>query len=279
MAETATQDHVAGSVEALLSYMVDTGVKPVNETKGPGGLTRIHTGKLEEHAVTIRDGRALKSEFGLEKHGFEFIDHETAAKNFFDVDELKAVYYPEIEQLVKQHTGAARVLIFDHTLRSGDENTRQAKLIREPVKSVHNDYTEWSGPQRVRDLLPAIEAEALLKNRFAIVQVWRPIRNPIQSDPLAICDARTLAPGDLIAADRKYPDRVGETYRISFNPDHRWFYIPNMRRNEALVFKVFDSKKDGARFTAHTAFVDPNTPPDAPARESIEMRALVFFDA
>ena len=178
MAETATQDHVAGSVEALLSYMVDTGVKPVNETKGPGGLTRIHTGKLEEHAVTIRDGRALKSEFGLEKHGFKFIDHETAAKNFFDVDELKAVYYPEIEQLVKQHTGAARVLIFDHTLRSGDENTRQAKLIREPVKSVHNDYTEWSGPQRVRDLLPAIEAEALLKNRFAIVQVWRPIRNP-----------------------------------------------------------------------------------------------------
>ena len=279
MAETATQDHVAGSVEALLSYMVDTGVKPVNETKGPGGLTRIHTGKLEVHAVTIRDGRALKSEFGLEKHGFEFIDHETAAKNFFDVDELKAVYYPEIEQLVKQHTGAARVLIFDHTLRSGDENTRQAKLIREPVKSVHNDYTEWSGPQRVRDLLPAIEAEALLKNRFAIVQVWRPIRNPIQSDPLAICDARTLAPGDLIAADRKYPDRVGETYRISFNPDHRWFYFPNMRRNEALVFKVFDSKKDGARFTAHTAFVDPNTPPDAPARESIEMRALVFFDA
>ena len=279
MAETATQDHVAGSVEALLSYMVDTGVKPVNETKGPGGLTRIHTGKLEEHAVTIRDGRALKSEFGLEKHGFEFIDHETAAKNFFDVDELKAVYYPEIEQLVKQHTGAARVLIFDHTLRSGDENTRQAKLIREPVKSVHNDYTEWSGPQRVRDLLPAIEAEALLKNRFAIVQVWRPIRNPIQSDPLAICDARTLAPGDLIAADRKYPDRVGETYRISFNPDHRWFYFPNMRRNEALVFKVFDSKMDGARFTAHTAFVDPNTPPAAPARESIEMRALVFFAA
>ena len=279
MAETATQDHVAGSVEALLSYAVDTGVKPVNETKGPGGLTRIRSGKIEAHAVIIRNGRALKGEFVLEEHGFEFIDHETAVKNFFDADELKSVYYPEIEQLVKEHTGAARVLIFDHTLRSGDEKTRQEKLVREPVKSVHNDYTEWSGPQRVRDLLPADEAEALLKNRFAIVQVWRPIRNPVQSDPLAICDARTLAPGDLIAADRKYPDRVGETYRISFNPDHRWFYFPNMRRNEALVFKVFDSKKDGsARFTAHTAFVDPASPPDAPARESIEMRLLVFYD-
>ena len=141
--------------------------------------------------------------------------------DFFNPELLADIYYPEVEKLVKERTGASRVLIFDHTLRSGDQATREKKLVREPVLAVHNDYTEWSGPQRVRDLLPAIEAEALLKNRFAIVQVWRPIRNPIQSDPLAICDARTLAPGDLIAADRKYPDRVGETYRISFNPDPR----------------------------------------------------------
>ena len=279
MAQAIAREQEAGSVEALLTYTVDTGVKPVNETMGPGNLNRRRTGKIKQHAVTIRDGRPLRGEFNLEEHGFEFIDHETAVEDFFDADQLRSVYYPEIEQLVKDRTGAARVLIFDHTLRSGDEATRQEKLVREPVKSVHNDYTEWSAPQRVRDLLPADEAEALLERRFAIVQVWRPIRHPIQSDPLAICDARSIAPGDLIAAERRYPDRVGETYRISYNPDHRWFYFPNMRRNEALVFKVYDSEKDGrARFTAHTSFDDPTSPPDAPRRESIEMRLLVFYD-
>ncbi|MEE8122932.1 MAG: CmcJ/NvfI family oxidoreductase [Alphaproteobacteria bacterium] len=279
MAQGGAQEQETGFIEAVLLYSVDTGVKPVTETIEPGHLTRTRVGTYEERAVTIRDGRPLSDEFTLDEHGFEFTGHETAVKDFFDADELKSVYYPEIEALVKDRTGASRVLIFDHTLRSGDKATREEKLIREPVMSVHNDYTDWSAPQRVRDLLPADEVEALLEHRFAIVQVWRPIRHPIQSEPLAICDARSLAPEDLIAAERRYPDRVGETYRISYNPDHSWFYFPNMQRNEALIFKVYDSEKDGrARFTAHTSFDDPTSPPDAPPRESIEVRTLVFFE-
>jgi hypothetical protein len=228
--------------------------------------------------MVIRDGRPLRDQFSLEETGFEFIDHATAVTNFYDPEHLKSVYYPEIEALVKARTGAARVVVFDHTLRSGDEDTRNEKKLREPVMSVHNDYTEWSGPQRVRDLLPADEAGALLEKRFAIVQVWRPIRNPIQSNPLAICDARTLSADSLIASERRFPHRVGETYRISYDAGQRWFYFPNMRRDEALIFKVFESETDGrARFTAHTSFVDPNTPADAPPRESIEMRAFAFF--
>jgi len=198
-------------------------------------------------------------------------------RDFFDADELKRVYYPEVEALVKKVSGAARVVVFDHTLRSGDEAEREAKLAREPVLYVHNDYTEWSGPQRVRDLLPG-EAEALLQGRFAIIQVWRATNKPVQSNPLAIADARSLLPADLIRAERRYPNRVGETYRIGYNPDHRWFYFPRMRRDEALVFKVFDSAKDGrARFTAHSSFNDPNTPAGAPPRQSIEARTLAFF--
>ena len=199
-------------------------------------------------------------------------------RDFLDADELKRVYYPEVEALVKKVSGAARVVVFDHTLRSGDEAEREAKLVREPVLYVHNDYTEWSGPQRVRDLLPD-EAEALLQGRFAIIQVWRATNKPIQSNPLAIADARSLHPADLIRAERRYPNRVGETYRIGYNPDHRWFYFSRMRRDEALVFKVFDSAKDGrARFTAHSSFNDPNTPAGAPPRQSIEARTLAFFD-
>src|SRR5213592_1788862 len=261
---------------AEIVYTVDTGEKLVNETFGPNNIRRRTSGTEERHRVEIRNARNEK--VALEKNGFQLVGHETAVRNFFDPEQLKSVYYPEVERLVKELSGAKRVVVFDHTLRSGDEAEREAKLVREPVLYVHNDYTEWSGPQRVRDLLPD-EAEALLQGRFAIIQVWRATNKPIQSNPLAIADARSLHPADLIRAERRYPNRVGETYRIGYNPDHRWFYFSRMRRDEALVFKVFDSSKDGrARFTAHSSFEDPNTPAGAPPRQSIEARTLAFFD-
>jgi hypothetical protein len=167
--------------------------------------------------------------------------------------------------------------VFDHTLRSGDEAEREAKLVREPVLSAHNDYTEWSGPQRVRDVMGE-ETERLLEGRFAIIQVWRAIADPIRSNPLAMADARSVAAEDLLIAERRYPNRVGQTYRLKYSPAHRWYYFPLMRRDEAVVFKVYDSAKDGrARFTPHTSFQDPATPPGAPPRQSIEARALAFF--
>jgi hypothetical protein len=264
-------------ITAGLHYTVDTGVTPVNETFGPNNIRRRVTGEHEIRPMTIRDGRPLADGLDLDVNGFELVEHRTRVRDFFDADELKRVYYPEVEALVKQVSGASRVVVFDHTLRSGDEAEREAKLVREPVLNVHNDYTEWSGPQRVRDILPG-EAEELLKRRFAIIQVWRAINQPIQSNPLAIADARSLAPRDLIRAERRYPNRVGETYRVGYNPAHRWYYFPLMRRDEALVFKVFDSARDGrARFTAHSSFVDPTTPAGAPPRQSIEARTLAFF--
>jgi hypothetical protein len=142
---------------------------------------------------------------------------------------------------------------------------------------VHNDYTEWSGPQRVRDLLPD-EAEQLLAGHFAIIQAWRPIRYPVETFPLALCDAQSISPNDLIVTERRHPNRIGQTYSLGYNPDHQWFWFPLQRREEAIVFKVYDSLKDGrARWSAHTAFDDPTTPPDARPRESIEIRTLAFF--
>jgi hypothetical protein len=264
-------------ITADLSYTIDTGVKPVNETFGPGNIQRRTSGATEQRPVRIRDGRPLAGDFDFDRNGFVFVEHRTAVRDFLDKDRLEAEYYPEVEALVKRVSGASRVVVFDHTLRSGDEAEREARQLREPVLSVHNDYTEWSGPQRVREILPD-EADELLKRRFAIIQVWRAINRPIESNPLAIADARSLAPADLIRAERRYPHRVGETYRVAYNPAHQWFYFPRMRRDEALVFKVYDSEKDGrARFTAHTSFVDPATPAGAPPRQSIEARTLAFF--
>ena len=260
-----------------IPYTLNDGQKLVNETYGRGNLERRRIGTIESRPMPMENGRPLAATFKLDKNGFVFVEHKTQVKNFFDEAELKSVYYREVEDLIKRESGATRVVLFDHTLRSGDQSERQEKLIREPVLSAHNDYTEWSGPQRVRDLLSG-EAESLLKKRFAIIQVWRAINKPIESNPLAMADASSIAFEDLLVAERRYPNRVGQTYRLAYNPKHRWIYFPKMTRDEALVFKVYDSEKDGrARFTAHTAFDDPSTPPGAPPRQSIEARALAFF--
>jgi hypothetical protein len=262
-------------MHAEITYTADTGEKLVNETFGPNNIRRRSIGTEERHRMEIRDGRG--QDFSLDVNGFEFVRHATRMEDFFDPGQLKAVYYPEVEALVRRVAGAKRVAVFDHTLRSGDEAEREARLIREPVLSAHNDYTDWSGPNRVKEVMGA-EADQLLMHRFAIIQVWRAINQPIESNPLAIADARSVAAADLLIAERRYPQRVGQTYRLKHNAAHRWFYFPEMRRDEALVFKVYDSAQDGrARFTPHTSFVDPSTPPGAPPRQSIEARTLAFF--
>jgi hypothetical protein len=148
---------------------------------------------------------------------------------------------------------------------------------RPPAKVVHNDYSFKSVPRRVRDHLPE-EADRLLENRFAEINVWRAIRGPIESSPLALCDARSLVPDDVVPCDLVYRERVGETLGFLYNPKHCWYCFPRMERNEAILLKCYDSKDDGrARFTAHTSFEDPSGPPNGAPRESIEVRALVFW--
>jgi hypothetical protein len=174
-------------------------------------------------------------------------------------------------------TGADRVLIFDHLVRNRELAERGEKGAREPAKIVHNDYTLKSAPCRLRDHLPE-EADRLLRNRFAEINVWRAIRGPIESSPLALSDARTLDPEDIVPSDLVYRERVGETYGFIYNPKHRWYYFPRLKANEAFLLKCYDSKNDGrARFTARTSFDDPSSPPNAAPRESIEVRALVFW--
>ena len=266
------------TIEATLSYFADTEAMPVTLVGAPGASDlRTGGGKPDPRQIVLRNGRPYADRFALERDGFRFVHHDTRVADFFDEGEVRRVYYPEMEALVKAESGASRVVVFDHTLRTADDALRESAKIREVVRRVHNDYTEWSAPQRVRNLLPD-EADELLQRRFAIIQVWRPIRHPVESWPLAIADAQSLSPADMVVTERRYPDRIGQTSAITYNPAHRWYWFPRMRPDEALVFKVYDSLKDGrARFTAHTAFEDPTTPPHARPRESIEIRTLAFF--
>lgn len=243
----------------------------------PAGVPQRNTKQIR-HTVTIENAREHIDEISLDEQGITFTKHDSAVENFYDADEVEAVYYPEVAALVKQITGAEKVRVFDHNVRCAPMCARGENGAREPVKFAHNDYTLKSGPQRVRDLLPADEAEERLKHRFAVINVWRPIRGPVQDTPLAVCDAGSMVQNDFNETDLKYRDRTGEVYSVSYNPNHRWFYFPRMQSDEAMLLKCYDSATDGrARFTAHSAFQDPTSPPDAPARESIEARTLVFF--
>jgi len=274
--QRSVASETAPAIKATLNYFVNDGTKIFTEASGSGASDK-RSGTIDGRQVLVHNGRAHNGAFELERNGFRFVHHDTKVADFFDENEVRRVYYPEMEALVKAQSGATRVVVFDHTLRTADDAAREARKIREVVSRVHNDYTEWSGPQRVRDLLPD-EADDLLRRRFAIIQVWRPIRYPVETFPLAICDALTLSPENLVVSERRYPDRIGQTYAITYSPDHVWYWFPHMRREEALVFKTYESLEDGrARWTAHTAFHDPTAMPGARPRESIEIRALAFF--
>lgn len=268
----------AEAVKAQLNYLVPMAERPVAYNYEPPAGTPWRTGAYVAQTVAIRDGRPFNDHLSLDKQGFRLLRDASAVSDFYDDAQVASVYHPELERLVKQAAGATRVVVFDTTLRSGKPLPGR-KPVKEPARRIHNDYTEKSGPQRVRDLLAADEAEALLRGRFAVINVWRPIRGPVLEAPLALCDATSIAPEDFVATDLKYPDRTGEIYSVTFNPRHRWFYFPRMATDEVVLIKCYDSARDGrARFTAHGAFDDPTTPTDAAPRESIEARTLAFFD-
>jgi hypothetical protein len=269
------QSKLAG-VEAELSFIVPDGRKPFSHQYDPPPGQPVRSHPYENRKVFIQDGRAHADAFSIDREGFALVPHVTKVADLYDEVALKDAYYPETEALLKAEIGASKVVIFDHTIRTSHNQPRGVGLPREAVLRVHNDYTLKSGPQRVRDLVPE-EAEARLKKRFAIINVWRPIVGPLQQFPLALGDAASLRVEDILATDLIYPDRIGEIYSIAYNPSQRWFYFPEMSRNEVVLPKTFDSDPARARFSAHGAFADPNFPNPEVLRESIEIRALVFF--
>jgi hypothetical protein len=271
----------APHVEGALNYLAHMAAKPVNYTFAPPPGVPARSGTPETHRMPIHDARALDEPTSLDVEGFALVRHASAVDDFHDAGQVRSIHYAEIEALLlRQVTGASRVVIFDHTLRSSLKKTRSARGAREPVRYVHNDYTTVSGRQRVVDLLGAEAAIELLRGRHAVVNVWRPLRGPVEQSPLAVCDARSIAASDLVATDLVYRDRIGEVYSLIYNAAHRWFYYPAMRSDEVLLIKTYDSAEDGrARFTAHTAFDDPTSPCNPAPRESIELRALVFFSS
>jgi hypothetical protein len=261
----------ARTVTSTLHYLQRGKDKPARYvSEPPPGVPRWN-GIDDPHDVRIEDARGHEADFTLDRNGFALIKAPTAVRDFYSEDEIKQVYYPEVARLLQETLGASRVFVFDHNVRNAGRSG-----MAEPSRRVHNDHTVSSAPRRVNDHLGA-EAPELLKHRFGVVNVWRPIRGPVLDSPLALCDARSFTDDDLIASDLVYNHVRGETSSVAYRPDHRWYYFSEMQPDEVVLIRVHDSATDGrARLSFHTSFDNPLAS-GAPLRESIEVRSLVFF--
>ena len=273
----------AGGIRATLNYLKKSSERPRTYTYDPPPGVPRYSGEVDARQVIVRDARlgAAAAGLTLDQAGFQLLSHTSAlsrAEDYADEERVRSVYYGEAAELLRRTTGAEKVLIFDHTLRDSTASPGRAAL-REPVRRVHDDQTFHSAPNRVRKHLSPEEAELRLKQRFAIINLWRPLAT-VERLPLALCDTRSISLQDMVPSDLVYPDKVGEIYSFTWNPNHRWYWFPRLRPDEALLLKIYDSREDGvARFTAHTAFEDPTGSREAPPRRSIELRALVFWPA
>ncbi|DBA80955.1 TPA: hypothetical protein ACH3X2_007172 [Trebouxia sp. C0005] len=262
--------------EELFTYVYE---KPENVDR-ISNLEHVNTEVPFTDLRTIED---QSGEFTLERNGFQLEKlHVPSGIDWDNDDDVKAKYYPKLQELLKRTAGASRVHIFDHTIRKGsaksaDGEQKDPDAKGQPVSRVHVDYTVKSGPERLQAVLPD-EAERLMKTPFAVIQVWRPLRGPVDDSPLGMIDAASVAKEDLLPYAIHFPGRTGYNYAVSYNPEHRWYYAKGINTDEAYVFVCYDSRDGRARFTPHTGFKDPTTAPDALPRQSVESRAYVFWE-
>lgn len=266
------------SIQAPIGYLVDTGELPVFYQSDVAGERTNFEGEREFRLMRVKNARERPNTFTLDREGFAFVAHHSAVSDFYEDGQLAEVYNAEAEALVREHLGATRALVFDHTRRSSSQNIREAHNARDPANAAHTDYTDWSARNRVTAVMEN-EAEGLLEKRFAIVNVWRSTAGIIEEWPLGLCSWGSVTDDRLHTVERRAYNRVGQTRHASFDPDNDWYYFPKMTPDEAILIKNYDTAMDGrARYALHTSFDDPTAPNTAPPRESLETRILAFFD-
>ena len=264
-------------VLSTMEYAVPMDVEPEIFFYEPEPERRKNDPVYNTHEVRICNLRGHENETSFDEHGFSLISIDAVVAPFADRNTVEKKYYPEAAELVKSAVGAVEVHAFDHNYRS-DIVEQQNSANALPVRLVHNDYTEISAPTRVRELLPD-RAEELLRKRYAFINLWRPLSHTVQDWPLGVCAANSVQGSDFFTLALRYSDRNGQIYLVRHNPNHEWYFVSQMRTNEALLLKVFDSAEDGrSRYTPHSAFKDPSSPDDAKPRISIETRTVAFFD-
>ena len=269
------------SVRSTFNYTLDDGTVPEIYFYEPPPGTVTHPPGTDPHEMQIFDGWSRADTFSLDREGFELKEFRDAFDRFDDDNAVRDQFYTPVAEFVRTTVGARRVIVFDHTIRSKINEQQQTAehttTQRAPVMIVHCDYTPVSGPLRVRQLLPD-EADTLLERRVAFYNFWKPLKRRVEEKPLAMCDVTSASQDDMLKMVLRYRERTGEIFVMRHSSAHHWWYFPKMTPENVLLLKTYDSETDGrARFLGHSAFEDPNTPPDAPVRESIEIRTIAFF--
>ena len=268
-------------IRSTFNYTRDDGSVPeIYFYEPPPGTVASPPGN-DPHEMPIYDGWSRADTFSLDREGFALKEFHHEFDRFDDDEAVRSQFYAPVAEFVRTTVGARRVIVFDHTIRSKVNERQQTAehttTQRAPVMIVHCDYTPVSGPLRVRQLLPE-EADALLGRRVAFYNFWKPLRRPVEEKPLAVCDITSAQPEDMIKMILRYRERTGEIFVMRHSSGHHWWYFPRMTPDHVLLLKTYESETDGrARFLGHSAFDHPDTPPDAPTRESIEMRTMAFF--
>lgn len=279
---------------------------------------------LEKHLMYIKDARnSIEEEkIGLDESGFELLEYKTKDRtlDFLNSQLVINSYYDECAGIVKENTGASYVMPFDHNIRSASGKKFKKKLsggqeVQGPAHVVHGDYTLRSAPDRINQLSQrptkndtlssvmdkderliseTLANEILAGRRYSIINLWRNIRSiPVETNPIALCNASTVSKRDLVVFEIHYSERIGENYFSKHNEKHEWFFYPNMTIDEALLIKQWDSHGDlpasrekmsrtkttakPCTFSFHSAFEPTNVRVDAADRWSIEVRCVAIF--
>ena len=243
--------------------------------------------RFDTHVMTITEARGLRDAPTLEREGLALVDSPTKVTDFRDPDEVRRVYLPEVEALVRRATGASQVVMLGggglvrYTERSSHFRTG---MNTQPARFPHVDFTHHTAPGLVDNVFGSQKVELKPGQRLVGFNVWRAISGPPQDVPLTVCDARTIDRADLVPGDGVYDEGDPskwwelEAFLLRHNPRHRWLYFRNMRPDEALVFRAYDNAPEWRAGVPHTAFDDPSCPPGGPARVSVEARAFAIYD-
>lgn len=271
-------------VDGTLTYLANRSIRPVWHRSAQEDESHWHEGVFSNFNVRIHNMRRIAGDLSLDRNGFILVHHRTAVRDLDNLDDVHAIYFPEMEAIVREVTGAHRIISMPVTIRDVDN----ALPYLRPFHRVHSDFTDENAPEWARSLLlhegligpvtsPPVspdEADAILQRRYAEYNVWRPIDGPVIREPVALLDASTVDPDDVMICTSE----AGNTLYGVYNPAHRWYYAPKMQTDEVLIFKCYDSARDGrCRFTLHSAFEHPQTPTGAPKRRSLEMRVFAYF--
>ncbi|KAI9570949.1 hypothetical protein HD554DRAFT_2240870, partial [Boletus coccyginus] len=275
----STNSLMTGSLNYFLPPLDTCSSQPYSHINADS-VTCIHSRNWVEdwHIVNVENIRGSEDKYKLDNAGFQFGREASKHSSFLDDKEVEAEYYPECIDHIKRITGTSRVIIFDHSEFAIPDDNLQKPW---PISFVHVDQTIASSIACVHHHLPLSDAPALLKRHFQIINLWCPISHPALDWPLALCNFCSIdVQMDLMAIALIYPDQEGEIFSVKFNEAHKWKYMQKMEPDEFILIKCFDSMQDGsvAVLTPHTVFEDPNSPEGVPLKESIEIRALVFYD-